>query len=130
MHEDAAIREHIASMSDAIRAKDVDSLMTYYAPDVAVSDVTEPLDAQGADAYRKKFERWFSSMEGPLEYETHDLSVSVNENVGLTFCSLHVRGTRTNGHKADYWLRVSTEFQKVNGEWLVGHERISMPAEM
>jgi ketosteroid isomerase-like protein len=129
MKEDAAIRERIDSMTQAIRAKDVDALMTHYAPDVAVSDITTPLDAQGAAEYRKKFERWFGSMQGPMDYEPHDLSVSVNENVGLTFCSLHVRGTRTNGSKADYWVRVATEFQKVNGQWLVGHEKISIPTE-
>jgi ketosteroid isomerase-like protein len=127
--EDAAIRNRIESMTQAIRAKDVDSLMTHYAPDVVVYDVTAPLDVKGAGAYRKKFERWFDSMQGPMDYEMHDLKVSVGDSVGLSFCTSHVRGTRTNGAKTDYWVRVTTEFQKVNGEWLVGHEHISIPTE-
>jgi ketosteroid isomerase-like protein len=129
MHADAEIREHITSMSEAIRAKDVDALMTHYAPDVVVSDVTSPLDVQGADAYRKKFERWFGAMSGPVDYEMHDLNVSVDHDVGQSFFTSHIRATRTNGAKADYWVRVNTEFQKVNGEWLVGHEHISIPAD-
>jgi ketosteroid isomerase-like protein len=126
MHADAAIRDHIDAMTQAIREKDVDSLMSHYAQDVVVSDVTAPLDVQGADAYRKKFERWFGSIEGPVEYEMNDLNISVEDDVGQSLCTAHVRGTRTNGHKADYCVRVTTEFRKVNGGWLVRHERISL----
>ena len=129
IQEDAALRNRIESMTQAIRAKDVDALMTHYAPDVVVNDVTSPLDAQGADAYRRKFERWFDSISGELDYEMHDLHVFVGEKAGHSYCTSHIRGTRKNGTKADYWVRVTTEFQKVNGEWLVDHEHISMPAE-
>ena len=128
MHADAAIRNHIDAMTQAIREKDVDSLMSHYAPDVVVSDVTAPLDVQGADAYRKKFERWFGSIEGPVDYEMNDLNISVDDDVGQSLCTAHVRGTRTNGHKADYCVQVTTEFRKVNGHWLVRHENISLPS--
>jgi ketosteroid isomerase-like protein len=127
--EDTAIRERIDSMTQAIRAKDVDTLMTHYTPDVVAFDLRPPLEVQGAVAYRKNFERWFASMQGPMDYEMHDLRVSVGDSVAFSFCKSHVQGTRTNGDKADYWVRVTTEFQKVNGEWLVGHEHVSVPAE-
>jgi ketosteroid isomerase-like protein len=125
-HADTAIRDHIDAMTQAIREKDVESLMTHYAPDVVVSDLTAPLDVQGADAYRKKFERWFGSIEGPVDYEMDDLNISVDDDVGQSLGTAHVRGTRTNGHKADYCVRVATEFRKVNGHWLVRHEQISL----
>jgi ketosteroid isomerase-like protein len=127
--DDTEIRERIDSMTQAIRAKDVDTLMTHYAPDVIAYDVMPPLDVQGAGAYRKNFERWFASMDGPMEYEPHDLHVCVADSVALSFCKSHVTGTHPNGQKADYWVRVTTEFQKVNGEWMVGHEHVSMPAQ-
>ena len=129
MQNDTEIRERIDSMAQAIRAKDIDALMTHYAPDVIAYDVMSPLDVQGAGAYRKNFERWFASMDGPMEYEPHDLHVSVGDSVALSFCKSHVRGTHPNGEKADYWVRVTTEFQKVNGEWMVGHEHVSLPAQ-
>ncbi len=126
MHADAAIRENLDAMTQAIRDKVLDALMTHYAPDVVVSDLTAPLDVQGADAYRKKFERWFGSIEGPVEYEMDDLDIFVGDDVGQSLCTAHVRGTRTNGHKTDYCVRVATEFRKVNGHWLVRHEQISL----
>jgi ketosteroid isomerase-like protein len=128
--EDATIRGRIDSMAQAIRAKDIDTLMTHYSPDVIAFDVMPPLDVRGAGAYRKNFERWFASMDGPFDYELHDLHVSVGDSVAFSFCKSHVRGTHPGGQKADYWVRVTTEFQKVNGEWMVGHEHVSMPAQV
>lgn len=129
MHDDAAIRERIDSMTEAIRAKDIDTLMTHYAPDVVAFDVLPPLDVRGANEYRKNFERWFAQMPGPLDYEPQDVRISVGDSVALSFFKSHVRGTHKDGSPADYWVRVTTEFQKVNGEWMVGHEHVSLPAQ-
>ena len=42
----------------------------------------------------------------------------------------YVTGMRKDGEKTDYWVRVTTCFQKANGQWLVGHEHVSMPTTM
>jgi hypothetical protein len=72
---EASIREFVGSLAQAIRSKDIDSLMAHYAPDVVVYDVRPPLAVQCAADYRKNFERWFASMPGPLEYEMSDLRI-------------------------------------------------------
>jgi len=123
-----AIREHVESLAQAIRDKNIDALMAHYAPDVFVFDVMPPLEVQGADTYRKNFERWFESMQGPIDYEVEDLRVSMSESHAFSFCLGHVKGARTDGEKLDYRVRVTSCFQKANGQWLVGHEHVSMPA--
>jgi len=128
--DETSIRERVATLSQAIRDKDIGALMTHYAPDVTVYDVKPPLDVQGADDYRKNFERWFASMQGPIDYEMNDLHISMSESHAFCHALGHVKGTRSNGEKADYWVRVTTCFQKANGQWLVGHEHVSMPATM
>jgi len=130
MQEDASVRERVETLAQAIRDKDVDALMTHYAPDVIVYDVMPPLDVQGAAAYRKNFERWFASMEGPIGYEMTDMRLSMSESHAMCHCKSHITGTRKNGEKADYWVRVTTFLQQANGQWLVGHEHVSMPAKM
>ena len=128
--DDSSVRDRVASLAQAIRDKDVDYLMTHYAPDLVVYDVMAPLAVQGSADYRKNFERWFASMRGPIDYEMNDLRISMSESHAFCHCVSHIKGTRTNGDKADYWVRVTTCFQKANGQWLVGHEHVSKPVEV
>jgi len=125
--EDTAIQDRLESLAHAIRDKDIDAVMAHYAPDVVVFDVMPPLDVQSAADYRKNFERWFSSMIGPIDYEMNGLRISMSESHAFCHFVGHVIGTRKSGEKADYWVRVTSCFQKANGQWLVGHEHVSMP---
>lgn len=130
LRDDSPVRDRVASLAQAIRDKDIDYLMTHYAPDVVAYDVIPPLAVVSAAEYRKNFERWFASMAGPIEYEMNDLRISMSESHAFCHCVSHVMGTKRNGENADYWVRVTTCFQKANGQWLVGHEHVSMPGAM
>ena len=104
--------------------------MAHYAPDAIVFDFMPPLDVHGIAAYRKNFERWFASMSGRIIYQMMDLHISADDSHAFCHCLSHVTGARTGGGRADYWVRVSSAWRKVNGEWLVAHEHISMPTVM
>ena len=123
----AEIRQRVETLAQAIRARDIDVLMSHYAPDVFVYDVMPPLVVQGADDYRKNFERWFGSMQGPIDYQMDDLRISMSESHAFCFCLGHIKGKKASGEAVDYWVRVTSCFQKANGQWLVGHEHVSMP---
>lgn len=125
---EAALSQCIETLAQAIRDKNINELMAHYAPDIVVYDLMPPLEVRSADAYRKNFERWFASMQGPIDYQMHDVRISLSENHAFSHCLSHVTGAREGGRKADYWVRVTTCFHKVNGQWLVAHEHISMPA--
>lgn len=124
------VYERINSLAEAIRYKNVDQLMTHYASDVLAFDVQPPLELRGAAAYRKNFEKWFASMSGRITYELSDVHVSAGENYAYCHCLSHVTGARAGGGRADYWVRVTTAWRKVHGEWVVAHEHISMPTMM
>jgi uncharacterized protein (TIGR02246 family) len=128
--DEAGIRARVASLAQAIRRKDVAAVMTHYAPDVVVYDVFPPLETRGTDGYRKNFERWFAKMSGPIEYEMEGMRVSLGESHAFCHYVGHIRGVWEGGQKADYRVRVTTGFQKVNGQWMVAHEHVSMPARM
>jgi uncharacterized protein (TIGR02246 family) len=128
--EDAQIRERVDAVARALRAKDVDALMKHYAADMVTFDIGPPLHIRGVDAYRKNFERWFGSVQGPIDYEVHDLRIAVREDVAFCHSVCHVRSQRTNGERADYWVRVTSGLQKSNGQWLIAHEHVSMPIDM
>jgi uncharacterized protein (TIGR02246 family) len=124
--DDAQIRECIDASAGAIRAKDLNALMAHYAPDVVTFDLM-PLQSQGVDAYRKNFEAWFASVQGPIDYETHDLRLRTRDDVAFCHYLGRVKSTRTTGEKTDYWVRVTAGLQKMNGEWMVTHEHVSVP---
>jgi ketosteroid isomerase-like protein len=128
-NEDAPIREWLDAWARALRAKDVAGLMALYAPHVVTFDLTPPLQVH-VDSYRKNFERWFASVQGPIGYETRDVHVAMSGDLAFCHYLSHVESTRATGERADYWVRVTSCFQKLGGRWLVSHEHVSMPLEI
>lgn len=128
--DEARIRELLEKWTRTLHAKDLDTLMALYAPDTVTFDLMPPSQVQGAERYRKNFEKWFAAMPGPIDYEIHDLRVTTSDDVAFCHSLSHVRGTRANGEKADYWVRVTVGLQKRNGEWLAMHDHVSMPMDM
>lgn len=130
--DERRIRRRIADWADAVRAKDADRVMAHYAPDVVVFDVMPPLSDRGADAYRRHWEGWFASVDGPIGFEMHDLHVEVD---GALACCRAVNRVRTRpahgGQEAsDGWTRATVCLRRIDGEWLVTHEHVSVPMAM
>src|SRR5215208_6511999 len=128
--DEAQIRERLTAWARALHAKDLNALMALYAPDVITFDLMPPQQVRGADHYRRNFEQWFAVMPGPIDYELHDLRITMGSEVSFCHSLSHVKGTRANGEKADYWVRVTVGFEKRDGQWLMIHDHISMPIDM
>ena len=130
-NDDASqIRQSLEAWTRSLRAKDLDALMALYASDTVTFDLMPPSQVQGADRYRKNFERWFAAMPGPIDYEIHDLRITTGDDVAFCHSLGHVKATKTNGEAADYWVRVTVGFQKRKGQWLMIHDHVSMPFDM
>jgi uncharacterized protein (TIGR02246 family) len=128
--EEAQIRKCVDSLAQALRAKDIKALMAHYAPDNVTFDFRPPLQVQGVDAYRKNFEAWFASVQGRIDYEIRDLRITTSDDVAFCHSLCHVKSTRTTGEKADYWVRVTSGLRKLNGQWMITHEHVSVPINM
>jgi ketosteroid isomerase-like protein len=127
---DAEIRERVDTLVRAMRAKDVNTVMTHYAPEVVAFDFAPPLQVEGAAAYRMNFEQWFAGIQGPIDYELEDLNIAVADRAAFTHNIGHVKCASLSGEKIDYRVRVTACFQKLRGQWLITHEHISMPTKM
>jgi uncharacterized protein (TIGR02246 family) len=128
--DEAAIRARLAAWAKALHDKNLDALMALYAPDVVTFDLMPPHRVPDAAHYRKNFERWFAAMPGPIDYDSQDLRITLGDSVAFCHGLSHVQGTRANGEKADYWVRVTIGFEKRNGQWLMTHDHVSMPLDM
>jgi uncharacterized protein (TIGR02246 family) len=126
----AQIRERLEAVAQALRAKDIDALLAHYAPGVVTFDLRPPLQVRGVDAYRKNFEAWFASVQGPIDYEIRDLRITMSDDIAFCHNLSHVKSTRTTGERADYWVRVTSGLQKMNGQWMVTREHVSVPIKL
>jgi ketosteroid isomerase-like protein len=126
----AQIRERMEALAQALRAKDINALMAHYAPGIVTFDLRPPLQVQGVDAYRENFEVWFASVQGPIGYEIRDLRITMSDDIAFCHSLSHVQSTRMTGERADYWVRVTSGLQKMNGQWMVTHEHVSVPIKM
>lgn len=127
--DEAQIRERLEQWIRALHAKDLSGMMALYAPETIAFDLMPPSQVD-AGHYRTNFERWFGMMSSPIEYEVHDLHIAASGDVAFSHNLGHVKATRTNGEKADYWVRATVGFRKRNGQWLVVHDHVSMPLDM
>jgi len=115
--DEAQIRQLIEQWAQALYTKDLNTLMSYYAPDILTFDILPPLQYQGVDAYRKNFEAWFAAVQGPIEYETRDLRITTGDDVAFCHSLNCVRSTRTTGEQSETWVRVTVGFRKMEGTW-------------
>ena len=130
LSDEAEIRELIESWVKAVRTKDINGLMSNYAPNVVSFEVMTPIQYVGADAYKKIWEMCFLEFQGPIGYEIRDLSITTSETIAFSHSINRFSGTRKDGKEEDMWLRATVCFQKINGKWMVTHEHASVPFDV
>jgi ketosteroid isomerase-like protein len=104
--------------------------MSNYVPEILVYDIAPPLLYRGAAAYRKNWEEWFASWQGPIGYEISDLSIAVGDDVAFSHSLNRIHGKRIDEEDTDVWVRMTACYRKINGKWLIAHEHISVPFYM
>jgi len=129
-NEEAQIRELIDDWAEALRARDVDGLMSQYATNIVSFDLAPPLQYEGVDALRKNLEAWFSTFRGPVGFEIRGLDITASEAVAFSRSLNRITGSRTNGEETDVWVRATVCYSRINGKWLITHEHTSVPFYM
>ena len=127
---EAAIRELIDGFVKAIRAKDIDGVMSIFAPDVVSFDLGPPLQHGGGEAFIQRWQGLLVSYQGRIEYEICDLSITAGDDVAFSHSLNRMAGTMKNGRMTDRWLRWTACYRKINGKWLIVHEQVSVPVDV
>jgi uncharacterized protein (TIGR02246 family) len=126
---EAAIRELIDGLVTAIRAKNIDGVMSSYATDLVAFDIVPPLQFVGARAYNKPWQDVFERYQ-KLDYEVRDLRITAGDDVAFSHSLNRIHGTMTNGQKTDLWLRSTACYCKIDGRWLIVHLQVSVPVDL
>lgn len=129
--EEARIRRLITDRAAAIRARDIDGALAHHAPDLVAYDLAPPLRARGPDALdRTALQEWFSTWDGPIDYEVRDLEVTAGVGLAYAHSLDRIAGTRTDGQRTSVWVRVTVCLRKRGDEWQVTHTHASVPFYM
>lgn len=130
--DQAAIQALETKFQAAFDAKDVNAIMALYTPDetMVVFDATPPRQYTGWSAYKKDWENFLATSPGPIDIKLTDLDVTVGGDVAYSHSIQHVVATDKTGKKVEMTVRVTDGYKKVNGQWLISHEHVSVPVDL
>lgn len=125
--EENKIREFVQRETAFIQNKDINGLIPLFSADTLTFDVVDPLEYNGINEIRERMKSWFSSFDGPIGIEIHDLKVAASGNVAFSYCLRHVDATKSDGSKLQMWWRETTCYRKPKEGWVIVHRHSSVP---
>ncbi|MGX2040637.1 YybH family protein [Methylocaldum sp. MU1018] len=126
-YDEARIRQIIADHMSAICSKDVNRIMSYYAPDVVFFDCKPPFQTIGAEAYRRIWEECLPCFPASFAIETRDLGVFVSGDLALAHRLFRLAGEEKDHPAMRTWIRATAGYQRKQGNWRIVHEHCSLP---
>ncbi len=127
---EADIRQRVEGWAKALRAKDIDTVMSLYAPNIVSFDLDPPLRYAGTEEKRRAWQAFFAVHTGPIVYEVRELSITTHGELAFVHSLNHVKGALAGGHISDLWVRWTACFRRIDGIWLVVHDHVSVPADL
>jgi ketosteroid isomerase-like protein len=124
------VKALIEGRTDAIRAKDIERLLSVYSPDIVYFDLVPPLRYVGIAALRGRFLDWFEGWKSGIDQEVHDLQIAASGDLATAHMLIKAGGTRKNGEQVGFWVRASNFCRRSDRGWLITHEHISLPVDL
>jgi uncharacterized protein (TIGR02246 family) len=128
----AAIQALEDTYNEGLNSKDVDKVMSVYAPgkQLFVFDVVPPREYKGWDAYKKDFEELFSGFPGPMKNTISEQTIHVVGSLAYGHNIQSGEFTGKDGTKVKIVVRTTDIYRKMNGKWLIVEEHNSVPIDM
>jgi ketosteroid isomerase-like protein len=88
-----------------------------------------PMQTVGAEAKLRNWEIAFTVFQPPLGYEIRDVTITVGGDVAFGHSFNRLTGTMENGDQIGPWVRYTAGFRKIDGNWFIAHDQVSVPAD-
>lgn len=125
--EESAVRSVIYALVKAVQSNDVEAMLAHCVPDLVMFNMLPPIQHEGAGAIRRLWAKELGGFVPPLEYEVHQLDITVGGAVAFARCLNRFVGRRKDGKRSSSWLRSTLGLRKLEGRWKVLHEHVSVP---
>ena len=129
--DEAQIREIIEARAAVLKSGDVDTIVSYFAPEVVQFSLAPPLQQQTDARDPEPLRRWLTTFEAPPTCEVTRLHITAGPDVAFATsidCLSATPKGMTEGFRL--WYRVTLGLRKIDGRWLISHEHQSVPFEM
>lgn len=120
----------IEQWQQAVMAKDIERIVSFYADDIVSFDAVGTLQFKGKAAYRAHWEECMKVCPGPGIFEFHELHIVPAAESAFAFWLARCGGAGPDGVVKACWMRVTAGYQRINGQWQVVHEHWSAPFDM
>ncbi|UMZ10493.1 nuclear transport factor 2 family protein [Pseudomonas sp. MPFS] len=127
---EARVRSLIDHWRQAVMARDIEQIVSFYADDIVSFDAVGALQFKGKEAYRAHWQACMQVCPGPGIFEFHQLHVQASDELAFAHWLAHCGGTDADGVSKTCWMRVSAAYQCLGGQWQVVHEHWSAPFDM
>ncbi|MEP1895645.1 MAG: SgcJ/EcaC family oxidoreductase [Alloalcanivorax venustensis] len=127
-HEDEqAIQTLIAQWARAVSAGDLDGILACYAEDVEAYDAIGRLRFQGLEAYGAHWRECMAYCNNGMVFDVHEPRVRVDGDLAVSYFPVRCGGENDKGKEQVGWMRMSSAYQRLNGQWKIVHEHSSVP---
>jgi ketosteroid isomerase-like protein len=130
---EAFIRQRIEDLVAALNAKDIDGVISLYAPNLVSFDIAPHFGALryfGADNKRRAWQEAFATFTGSFDYEIHELNITTEGELAFVHSLNHVKLTLASAQISELWLRWTACLRRIDGVWLIVHDHVSVPADL
>lgn len=122
------IRQLIENWANAVRNKDMQTILAYHSDDIVMYDVPEPFQSVGMDAYRKSRDLFFKYTKLGV-FDIHELNIVVGEYVAFAFAKMQCADKSNSEEYIPLDFRLTIGLIKINGQWTIVHEHHSIPSK-
>jgi len=128
----AGIQALESTYSDAVNSKDVDKVMSVYAPgkQLFVFDVIPPREYTSWEAFKKDWEGLFAAFPGPFKMTLSEQTIHVSGSLAYGHNIQTGEFTGKDGKKTVIISRTTDIYRKMNGKWLIVEEHNSVPVDL
>lgn len=126
----AEIKQAMQRWQDAVQTKDVAQIMANYTADVVAYDAILQLRFNGKEAYGKHWQLCLEMCTNDMVFEPAETHISVSGELALVYCLIRCGEKDKSGRQNAVWMRVTTGYKKVDGQWLIEHEHFSVPFDI
>jgi len=126
----AEIQAFEQRLADALRANDVDRIRAAYAPNkIPLLLGARSLPPSGGnEAYSRTWGYSLAAVPGPVRYEWQRWRFSTEGNLGYAHGTFNVGTSVKHGQNALLPMQVTHILRKINGNWMIVHEHLSLLA--